>query len=383
MAAFSPSRPRTGLLVRLRRRARAAVPGFVWLATVVLVAWLGQLLPGPGRVVGYVDAEQCLVTTPVDGRLAALLVDLHDQVTAGQVVARLDDTDLRQRLASARHLLDGLRADLQREVAELEHDARLCTAEHDLDAAVEQRRLISSLETAQLDALRVRAELAETRVRLQGVTVETERLTALVDKEMISDTEPLRARTEQAALQKRTAELESLLAEHQVRVEASSRRLREFAPDAPPSAPIDAALAPLRAQVRAQEAEVERLVAEGRRLDLQAPIAGTVTSLAAIAGEWAVAGRVLCAISAPAPRRILAYVPDTLRQRLQDKRSVRVLRQDTSLLGTVPIQSISPAAVRMPERLWADPRQEEWAFELVLAATGTELPGERVQLVLP
>jgi hypothetical protein len=47
------------------------------------------------------------------------------------------------------------------------------------------------------------------------------------------------------------------------------------------------------------------------------------------------------------------------------------------------VVSLSPALVRVPQRLWRDPRIEEWAIEAVLAPQGDEAPGERVSLLLP
>jgi hypothetical protein len=45
------------------------------------------------------------------------------------------------------------------------------------------------------------------------------------------------------------------------------------------------------------------------------------------------------------------------------------------------VVSISPSVVLVPSRLWLDPRQEEWAWEVILAADADESPGERVTLL--
>jgi multidrug resistance efflux pump len=354
----------------------------VWLATIAALVALGGSLPMHGRIPGIVDSAHSAVTAPVDGRVASVLVMLHQEVEAGQVVARLDDKEVRLQISEATYELERLRADLLREAADRVQQGREASAEHGLDAGVEQRRLVSAVEAAQLGALTVRTQLEEARVRLQGATVELDRLTTLAQQDMVGDTEVVRMRTERDALQKRVTELQGLYEEHRLRVETANQRVREFAPAGIAAQPVDTALAPLRWALKAQEANLERIAAEAGRLDLRAPIRGRVTNLAVQAGEWTTSGTALATIVDATPRRILAYVPDAVRSQLAAQRAVRIHRADASFLGTTSIQSISPTVVPVPERLWSDPRVEEWAYEVVVAATGLEVPGERVHLSL-
>ena len=84
----------------------------------------------------------------------------------------------------------------------------------------------------------------------------------------------------------------------------------------------------------------------------------------------------------PTARRILAYVPENLRDRLAAASAVQVQRpRRPGTRRATRVQSVSAAVVLVPQRLWRDPRQEEWAWEIVLATEGDEAPGERVDLV--
>ncbi|MBM4062254.1 MAG: HlyD family efflux transporter periplasmic adaptor subunit [Planctomycetes bacterium] len=382
MSDWRPSRPRAGLLLRARHVVRGATPASVWVLAVAALVWMGRTMPFQGQLVGIVDAAQSSVGAPVDGRICAVLVTLHQEVEQGQVLARLDDADVRLRLTQATYELERLRADMAREAADVEQQARATAAEHGLEAGVEQRRLASAVEAAQLGALSVRTQLEEARIRVQGVAVEADRLAALATQGMVGEPELVRVRTERDALQKRIEELASLHQEHEARVATAQQRLREFAPVGVAGLAVDTALAPLRWRLKAQEASLERIALDGRQLDLRAPIGGRVVAVTAQAGEWTAAGRALVSIVDPRPRRILAYVADAMRGQLQPQQPVRVHRGDAGLLGTAAIQSISPTVVRVPDRLWGDPRREEWAYEVVVTATGFETPGERVQLQL-
>jgi multidrug resistance efflux pump len=375
-------RRRASLATRWRRRARAAVPVLVWLGAIAGVLLLVQGRRVDTPVTGLVDSAQHAVLAPLEGRLDALLVSLHQDVAAGQLLARLHDEDVRLRLLRERHELERLRAELRRQEVELDQQERSATARQQLDSSVELRRLTQSFEQAQLEALAVRAEVEESRVRAQGLSVETDRLLQLTEQGMLSDTELVRKRTELDALHKRIAELDQLLAERRAHADACRQRLQQFTIGHLPGAPRDAVLEPQRWLLREQETRIERLALEARQLDLLAPAAGRVGSLNCQPGAWLRAGVVMLTLVDPAPRRILGYVPEALAGSAVPAREVTVLRPATgAVLGSSPILSVSAAMVLVPTRLWRDPRQEEWAWEIVLRPTGHEAAGERVGLL--
>lgn len=384
MDPFVPSQRRPHLLRRLSRRARALTPLGAWLlAIAALVALLRQRqLPSP--VQGLVEVTTTTVRTPVAGRLHTVAVALHTAVHQGQLLARLDDSDLRLRLAAARANLEQLRAELSERQAELEHDNARNAADADFDRRVELRRMADSAEAAQIDHLSTRAQLEEARVRLRGTRIEVERLQQLGTQGLVADTDLVRARTEQDALQQRITELESVQVSQAQRCEAIAHRQQQFTAATSAPLPVDAALSPLRWRLRAQEAELERLALATTQLDLSAPSAGVVASLPHQQGEWLLAGDTVLAIVEPLPRQIRAYVPAALLDRYARAAAVPfACSSQPMVVRQANVLSISPAPVLVPEALWRLPRQQEWAFEVVLSASGSELPGERVQVQLP
>lgn len=380
MASWQPSRARPSLVARSRHQFGKVLPVAVWLLAIVGLFQLAEIAPSAQRMQGLVDTQECVLMAPVDGRLLSILVQLHQQVEADAVVARFDDREVRLRLLQAHYQVERLRADMTQVQADLEREARTLASEQQLDAAVEHRRLVSAIETAQLAALATRTDLEETKIRLQGAEIETERLTKLVAQGVTPEPELVAVRTERDALHKRLAELVTLYDENRVVVATSKQRLEEFRPARLVDPVAETALAPLRWEQKQQESELECLALAAEALLVKAPISGHVVAITAMAGEWAPAGRELLRIVDPTPRRIRAWVPDSMRQQLDTAQAMRVHRADASLAGSTSVLSISPTAVRLPERLWRDPQREEWGFEIVLAATGTELPGERVQL---
>lgn len=380
MSDWQPTRARASLAQRSRHTLARALPAAVWVVAALGLVKLAEVTPSAQRVPGVVDSKDCTLLAPVDGRLVTIAVQLHQLVEADAVIARFDDSAVRLRLQQANYELERLRADMAKAQLDLEREARATASEQDMAAAVEHRRLISAVEAAQLAALTTRTEIEETRVRLQGAAVETDRLSALAKQAMIAEPELVKVRTERDALDKRIRELETLCDQQRMVTATCQQRLAEFRPGRLADLPVDTALAPLRWRLKEQETQLERITLDAQALDVRAPMRGHVAALDVNAGEWTRAGSPLARIVDPTPRRILAYVPDTMRAQLATVRTLQVHRTDASLLGDTTLLSISPTVVRLPARLWRDPQREEWGYEIVLAATGAELPGERVQV---
>lgn len=380
MAAWQPSRPRASLLRRHRALGKAMVPIVVWSGAVLALFYLAEVAPTAPRLTAVADTASSAIVTPVAGRVATIAVQLHQLVEEDQVLARLDDRDVRLRLSQASYELERLRADMARAQADLDRDASTAKSEHGLEAGIEHRRLLSAVEAAQLGAIATRAELEETRIRLQGASVEAERLATLANQGITGEPELVRIRTERDALKKRSDELQALYDEHRTRIATAQRRVDEFSPGTPTELSLDTVLAPLRWRLKEQEAQIERIALDAQTLDLRSPIRGHLATIGAHAGEWVVAGREIARVVEPAPRRIIAWVPDTMRSHIETVRTFYVRRADATALGTTAVLSISPTVMRMPQRLWRDPQREEWGYELVIAAIGSELPGERLLL---
>lgn len=362
----------------LRRRI---VPFVVWSGAIAAILWL---LPRTGRtgvIHGLVEAQRSAVVVPVAGTLVSVQVERHQRIEAGQVVGRLSDAELLLALAGARCELERLRSDLRRREAELAHDRSLADARHQMDAMTELRRRTSEVEAARLDELETQAELAEARVRLSGLEVEVEREAALERRGIATDTQLVRLRTEQDALRQRIAELDGVLLERKTRVASARARRDEFTAASGGDLPVDRLLEPMQWRLKAQDNELERIALEGRKLDLKAPVGGTVEAVHFHAGQWVPEGSTLLTIVEPTARRILAYVPEPARPKVSTAAAIHVVRDGSPIRREARVLSMSPAVVRVPERLWLDPRTEEWAWEVVLAAGPDDAPGERVTLV--
>lgn len=118
--------------------------------------------------------------------------------------------------------------------------------------------------------------------------------------------------------------------------------------DALTAKPRDAYLAATKAQIDAAQAQVRVLEAQLPAFRLAAPIAGTVSRLGAHAGEWAITGQLLTAVSDVAHLRVETTdlsERDVLQVRAGQAVSVRVKALAQTLRGTVRL--IAPEADRL------------------------------------
>ncbi len=94
--------------VPLYRKRRVVIPVAVLIIVAVAAAWYWyvNLRDFVASDDAYVDANRVAVSSKVLGRIAGLTADEGDSIRQGQVLVRLDETDLRAQLAQAQAALD-------------------------------------------------------------------------------------------------------------------------------------------------------------------------------------------------------------------------------------------------------------------------------------
>ena len=129
---------------------------------------------------GYVTARrEATVSAQITGTLIEVLIEEGDHVKAGQVLARLDDTQQRAALAQAEAQLQSARAVLVQYQSQLAQDQRDVKRAEDLvqrklvsEQAVEQARTLVETQGAQLESQRRQIELAAANVRSAQVQLD-------------------------------------------------------------------------------------------------------------------------------------------------------------------------------------------------------------------
>jgi RND family efflux transporter MFP subunit len=128
---------------------------------------------------GYVVAQrQAAVASKATGRLVYLGVVEGDQVKTGQVIARIEDADVRAQLAQAQANLDLGTADLHNAQVTLDRQAQLLktnlASQADFDAAqaaLLRVKATMALDSAQVDAAKVAVENTVIRAPFDGTVL--------------------------------------------------------------------------------------------------------------------------------------------------------------------------------------------------------------------
>jgi len=129
---------------------------------------------------GYVTARrEATVSAQITGKVTAVLFDEGDHVSAGQVIARLDDTAQKASLAQAQAGLQSARALLDQDKAQLAQNVRDRARNEDLvkrnlvsQQALEQARTQVDTQTALVESQREQIDLAEANVRAAQVQLD-------------------------------------------------------------------------------------------------------------------------------------------------------------------------------------------------------------------
>jgi multidrug resistance efflux pump len=322
-----------------------------WGILVLLLSLVAALFLGAGllsvevtvRAPGALRAPNGLrsVESVLSGAVTEVLVQAGDQVAADQVVARLEETQLRATLTLREQEL----ATLRRDTAEADAaDASLLR--QTTRAAEHQRRALSRRSNIHEDQLRQRSQqLSNLRaMRESGVASGNDEL---------SGEESMQAAAEQIALVgSQLAELNLSLADR--RRESKQRELER-------KSSLSRALAAVE--------EAKSLLA---LTEVRSPAAGRVESLLVTPGAVVQPGRVIAQIVPPdAPRSIVAFLPS------REVSFVSVGSQANVEIESLPVNEFGMARA-VVKRISADiAKAEETA-----AAFGEALPGSCVRVEL-
>lgn len=218
---------------------------------------------GDDTLQGYVEGDFLDVGADETGRLVALAVALGDEVEAGAVLFRIDDSDAEAALREAEARLAQSKALLA--------DLRIGKRPEEIDVLQAQRdEIVASLENARRDL---------------------QRYQTLHSAQVVSD-----ARTDQAQEEFRV--LQSRLASMEAQIEVARLAARDDQIRAAEDA-VDAA-----------GAAIERVNARISRLSGRAPMAGSVQDTYFEPGEVVPAGRPVVSVLPPENLKIRFFVPE-------------------------------------------------------------------------
>ena len=304
---------------RRTRIAILALIAFLVLFYIGRVAGVFAANEDAPRLYGNVEIREVELGFRVGGRLAELLVDEGDRVSAGQVLARLDPQPLQDRLAGAEARVAAARALVQR------------------DVAGNRPQEIRSAEAALVDA---QAQLAEARRT-------HDRRRALNERGFISKAD---LQASESALQAAAARAEA--AQAALSLAREGRRGEERA---------------------ATRAEAEQVAAERRAIQtdladavLRAPSAGQVLTRVREAGAILQPGEIVYTLALTQPVRVRAYVTEPDLPKVKPGMKVTVHADGTRKTWPATIGYIAPVAEFTPRTVQTEDQRADLVYRVRL-----------------
>jgi len=348
----------------------AGLAGFgVWRAFFAAPA----LDPGVIAVSGRIEGDDSAVAAKTSGRIREITVREGDRLEAGQVIATLDDQQVRAR-------------EQQAEAAVRQAEARVRLAQHQITVLSEQLKQNEfGVDQARTDA---EGRVSEAEARLAAAEAQLAQATAahtqakwdraayarLYEKELIAE--------QQAKQAENTEEAQAaIVAAAKRQVEASRGALTAAKANLVNPAIRTAQVAAVRGQilqaqadVTAAQADAERARAQldearANRSDLQviAPFAGTVVTRTAEPGEVVVAGTPIVTLLNLAEVYLRAYVPEGEIGRVKVGQAARVY------LDSAPTKPLDAVVSRVDPRASFTPENTYFREDRVKQVVGVKL----------
>jgi HlyD family secretion protein len=315
--------------------------------------------PGVILVSGRIEGDDAAVAAKTAGRIREITVREGDPVQAGQVIATLDDEQIRAR-------------ERQAVAAVRQAEARVRLAQHQiavLEEALRQSRL--GVDQARVDAQgRVNeaearlaaseAQLAQAEAAHAQARWDREALGRLFERELVAEQEARRAQHNEEAQAAVVAAARRQVEAARGSLTAARASLVNPAIRSSQAAAVESQILQARADIAAAQADAERASAQleeaqanRRDLHVVAPFAGTVATRTAEPGEVVVAGTPVVTLVNLAEVYLRAFVPEGQIGRVRVGQPARIYLDSAP---ATPIEArvsrVDPEAAFTPENTY-------------------------------
>ena len=347
-----------------RRRPVAIAAGLLLLGLGAFAVWRLVLAgpdvpPGVIAVSGRIEGDDAAVAAKLSGRIRELTVREGDRVEAGQVIAVLDDEQIRAREEQATAVVRQAEARVrlaQHQITVLEEQLRQSQLGVD-QARVDAQGRVSEAE-ARLAA--AEAQLAQTEASHAQAKWDREALTRLFQRELVAEQEARRAQYTEEAQAAVVAAARRQVEAARGSLTAARASLVNPAIRSSQAAAVEGQILQARADIAAAQADAERARAQlqearanRRDLDIVAPFTGTVATRTAEPGEVVVAGTPVVTLVNLSQVYLRAFVPEGQIGRVRLDQPARVYLDSAP---TTPIEAlvsrVDPEASFTPENTY-------------------------------
>ncbi|MGE5612358.1 MAG: HlyD family secretion protein [Bacillota bacterium] len=374
-------RIRTPWKQQWRRIRYQLLPVVTMACCAVASAWLWNRRMGAITTFGEVELQHTSVVSTLTGHLVpspgVRQLKLFDRVSAGEMVAKLDDGPALAALDLLRKELARLQTDLRAK----EEEIRLADQDRKQSQMVEARRLAILVDDVRLRLIDRRAALEVERIEYQrqktlydmirnagSAASEKERL----ELQLARDAAEQRVRNNEDALRQAEAQLKEAMQRASALPEAATTEAQKL-------------LEPIRAGIAAQQAKIEEIELRNKALCIYAPTSGYVSAIHRRPGDAVMAGESIITLVNDQCDHIVSYVRQEHRVKPSTEMFVEIRsRIDGGRPVRAAVTKVGNFYEQIPTHQARDPKIIEWGVP-VLISIPPELdsklkPGELVEV---
>ena len=353
--------PVKNMLATLRT---AVLPLIVWFAAVVGIVILFAHRAQPFQVTGLAISKTYEVSTHTTGTIKNLSAQQFQPVKKGAVIAILDDTLIRERLATAKSEIDRLYA----EIDVVKNRINVENHNRKSETAIDFRRFTADIERSRLQILELNAIIEPDLILLKDLNAEINIEKELIEKHAVSTDYALtRAQARYDALQKKIQQNRHLLEEAKLTLAATEKRRQDIADSLPVGFSPDAEIEVIHKAITVQQHRVKEILAESESLTVIAPVDGIVTNIQLRAGQTALPGLTILTIAEQTSDQIIAYAGSEYTASLKEGMPVElILETPIPTIGRSQITYVGPTVQELPIRLRQQPDIAQWGRPFII-----------------
>lgn len=329
--------------------------------------------------IGLARGLEYKVSPEVIGKIETVGVDICDDVEAGQVVARLDQSLSGAQIETARAGITELEAQLKAEMAKLAQDKQQRVTDWQSQFADLQTRE----EQYGVNALNLKVTLESDRIDEQRLSLEMERAKKLLAQRAFAQQDYDSLRLKHEEIVKRIEENTRVAAQLAKNSREARGRREKFLTEKPEARAEEAQLAPLREAIHKQELAIDELQLMRERSVLRAPVSGRVTQVLCRLGQAVTPGEPIVVIAEKNAIQIVGYFDESETREVAEKMRVEIARVNKPLtVAEAIVERVGNGVEPLPDRLWRDARRPEFGRSFLVSAAAPLglIPGEKVMI---
>lgn len=355
------------------------LPVVVWSVAAIMV--LIMLVGRAQRFdyIGLAQSPEYEISSSADGTIETVVVELFQDVDAGDVVVKLNDERVMASIRTSEATIRQLNAELDATGAQILAE----TGQGVADWTADLRRFQIDEEQRRLDILSLRVVIESDQVELERVGLELARADSLLDAGLISRSEFDITRLMYEGVRGRIDENLVLLKQTEQEYRAALARREAYEMELPRHPQDDPLLQPLREAIAVESRRLREIELQREALTLRSPVMGRVSQILCRRGQSVVPGEPILMIAEQSVQEIVAYLDEASGAEVQENTPVMVSsRNGSRTVAESVVLRVSPSIQALPPRLWTNPRVPDYGRAVVIAATPAMhlTPGELVNV---